>query len=87
MPGVYLVAQDTIIANATGVYLQNGYIQDAAGWNWTTGDLIYASTTAGRLLGSASIPSGSGDQVQIVGIATSANEIKFMPNLMLIEIE
>jgi len=68
--------------------LLQGYICKTS-WNWTLGagtaNLIYVSTTTGTLTQTA--PSATGDQVQIVGYAVSADAIYFNPNLMLIEIQ
>jgi len=56
-------------------------------WNWTIGGLIYVSTDPTTTEGlTQTAPSGSGDQVQIVGVALSANAILVTPNYMLIEI-
>jgi len=43
------------------------------GWTWTVGAPIYLSDTAGELTQTA--PSGSGDAVQLVGWATSVDEM------------
>lgn len=60
--------------------LLQGYMRND-GWNWTTvGGLIYVSTATGELTQTA--PSGASDVVQIVGYATSADEIYFTPNLI-----
>jgi len=63
--------------------LLRGFIRDDT-WNWTVGGLIYASTTTGGLTQTA--PSGSGDQVQVVGIATHADRMYFNPSYVLVEI-
>jgi len=63
--------------------LKYGYIRND-GWDWTPGGLVYVSTTAGQLTQSA--PSGSGEQVQIVGYATSADVLFFNPNYTMVEI-
>jgi hypothetical protein len=53
-------------------------------WDWTIGGLVYASTTAGEL--TQTPPSGTGDQVQVLGVAYSADEISFQPSPILIEV-
>lgn len=63
--------------------LLQGFMRDDT-WNWTVGGIIYVSTTAGNLTQTA--PSGTGDQVQVVGIATHADRIWFNPDFNLIEI-
>jgi len=60
-----------------------GYIRND-GWNWTTGDLVYVSTAVGELTQSA--PNGSGEQVQVIGYATSTDVIFFNPNLALVQV-
>lgn len=82
MPVRYM-AIATISADASGLFLRSGIVRNAA-WNWTVGGLIYADVTAGALTQTA--PSGSGDQVQIVGIATHADRMDFNPSPVLVEI-
>jgi len=83
MPSIAL-ATAPINAEATGTFIRRGLVTNSA-WNWSTiGGYIYASTTPGALTQMA--PSGSGDQVQIVGIAVSATQIDFDPQLILIEV-
>lgn len=88
MPALAM-ATDTISADATGVFLLNGFIRDDT-WNWTVGGLIYAgsgatsSHTAGAINQAA--PNGSGDQVQVIGIAYSADVIYFCPSLNTLEL-
>lgn len=62
--------------------LTHGYVMSTS-WSWTAGDPVYVSTTAGGLTQTA--PSGTGDQVQVIGIAVDANAILIMPDLTLIE--
>ena len=72
----------TVLALETGTgtkkVLHHGYMRND-GWNWSSlGQPVYVSTTSGAL--TQTKPSGSGDQVQIVGIATHADRIFFNPN-------
>ena len=53
-------------------------------WTWTVGGLIYADTTIGGFTQTA--PSGSGDQVQVVGYAVHADTMWFDPDLTLVEV-
>lgn len=55
--------------NATEVMIQGTVRNDA--WNWTIGGAIYLSGTAGGLTQTA--PSASGDKVQVVGYALTAD--------------
>ena len=82
MPGV-AIALETINADATGDFLRSGFARDDT-WNWTVGGIIYVSTTAGSMTQTA--PSGTGDQVQAVGVAYSADVIDFRPSLVLAEV-
>ena len=63
--------------------LLSGFIRNDA-WAWTVGGEVYVSDTVGTLTQTA--PSGSGDQVQRVGIATHADRLYFNPDLTVIEI-
>ena len=55
------------------------------GWNWTSiGQPIYVSTTSGVL--TQTKPTGVGDQVQIVGIATHADRMLFNSNYAVAEV-
>jgi len=56
----------------------------STGWTWTVGQPLYVSTTQGTMTQTA--PSGSGDIVRKVGIAHSANLIRFDPSPDYIEI-
>jgi hypothetical protein len=59
-----------------------GFIRDDS-WSFTPGDLLYCST-AGYVVTTA--PSGSGDQVQVIGVATHADRVFFNPSYVLVEI-
>ena len=52
-------------------------------WDWSAGP-IYISLTTGAL--TQTIPSGTGDQVQIVGFALSADTMYFRPDSTVVEI-
>lgn len=80
---VIALATAAISAEATGVLLLRGYVRDDT-WTWTVGGLIYASTTAGGLTQTA--PSEFGDQVQVVGVAITADIMYFDPSPVLVEI-
>lgn len=85
MPG-FAMALAAINAAASGEWLLRGFARNDA-WTWTPGGLIYVSVTAttGNTL-TQTAPSGAGDQVQIVGIATHADRMWFNPSLVLVEI-
>lgn len=69
--------------NGSKYVLLNGFARDDT-WNWTPGGFLYVSATEGELTQTA--PSASGEQVQIVGIATQADRIYFAPNYSIVEI-
>jgi len=78
------VAVATIDENAEGEFLLSGFIRNDA-WDWTPNGLIYIDkTTAGLLTQTA--PAVSGDQVQVVGVAVTADIIFFNPNYILAEV-
>lgn len=54
-----------------------GLVRDDT-WNWTPGDELYVSTTAGGI--TATAPSGSGDVVRVIGHAVTADVIFLNPS-------
>ena len=80
---VKAMALASISADASGKFLLFGWVRDDT-WAWTVGGLIYASVTGGAL--SQTAPSSSGDQVQVVGWAYSADIMFFNPNYALVEL-
>jgi len=85
---VIAIALESITANSEGKVLLHGFLRDDT-WNWTLGGtssgLIFADTTAGSI--TQTPPSGSEDQVQVVGVATHADRMFFNPNYTLVEIK
>lgn len=78
------IAPAAIADTATGTILLQGFIRDDT-WNWTLGGILYAdNTTAGGMTQTA--PSGTGDLVQAVGVALSADVVYFNPSLTLVEV-
>ena len=77
------IAPAAISDTATGTILLQGFIRDDT-WTWTAGGIVYASGTAGAMTQTA--PSGSGDFVQALGIALSADVVYFNPSLTLVEV-
>ncbi len=84
MPAM-VMAIATISADASGNLLHQGYVRDDT-WNWTVGGLIYVTTTGttGNSL-TQTAPTGSGDQVQVVGYAVTADIMFFNPSMVLVE--
>jgi hypothetical protein len=75
--GLLAMATATISAAASGVFLLRGYIRDDS-WAWTVGNPLYVSTTPGNP--TATRPSGTGDQIRVVGFAKHADYIWFNPS-------
>lgn len=76
------IALDSISADASGLFLSRGRVRVDA-WNWTTGGIVYPSTTKRNMTQSA--PDGAADQIQAVGVATDPNELLFTPYPILVE--
>lgn len=85
MPGLYM-AIETIAGGSAGYWLRSGFARDDT-WAWTPGQPVYVSTngTTGNTL-TQTAPTGSGDQVQIVGVATHADRIDFRPSQVIVEL-
>lgn len=62
--------------NALLVALPGSFVRDDT-WSWTVGGAIYASTTVGAMTQTA--PNATDDVVRVVGYATNADTIYFMP--------
>jgi len=67
----------------TNLVLVDGYVCNT-NWSFTPGGLIYVSTNEGVV--TASVPTASGDFIQVIGYATTADTIHFSPNSILIEL-
>jgi hypothetical protein len=80
---VTAMAAATISADTAGVFLRQGWARDDTLTN-TVGGKIFASTTAGGQTQTA--PSGSGDQVQVIGLAEHADYFYFNPSLDVLEL-
>jgi len=63
--------------------LLHGFLRNDA-WSFTPGAPVYVSPTAGEL--TQTIPTGTGQQVQVLGYATASNIIYFNPDFTLIEL-
>jgi hypothetical protein len=70
---------ETIAENSEGTFLLQGFIRDDSEWNFTIGDLVFLSTTAGEVTQTA--PSGADDCVVVVGVALTADVLYFNPSL------
>ena len=82
--GAVFMAMGTIANNAKGLFLVNGVVRDDSAYNFTIGGMVYLSTTAGGVTQTA--PSGTGDVVQVLGVALTADKFLFNPNLAMVEI-
>lgn len=83
MPAIAL-ATGSISENAAGEFLLQGFIRDDL-WDWTPGGLLYVSKSVGGAL-TQTLPAASGEQVQVVGVAITADIIYFSPSFELVEI-
>lgn len=84
---VIAMATAAITADASGVFLLLGFVRKDA-WAWTIGGLLYADEGTGGTIGgmTQTAPAGAGDQVQVIGIAITADIIYLCPCLELVEI-
>jgi len=82
MPGAGLAMQTITANNECDILLFGVYRDDT--WGYTVGKILYVSCTPGPPTEVA--PVGSGDQVQVVGIALTATLILFNPSYELVEI-
>jgi signal peptidase I len=83
MPCKFLAGEGGTGANIK-IILPGSYVRNDS-WNWTTlGGPLYVSTSVGTL--TQTKPTGSGDQIQIVGYATHADRIFFYPDPTVIEL-
>jgi hypothetical protein len=90
MPGCVMATAATS-ADAAGVFILPGTVihLHTLAPGWTIGGLVYAgssgtSHTAGAI--NQGVPSGSGDQVQVVGVALAADILLFLPSLVVVEV-
>ena len=83
-----VMAIEAIAANDTGLVLHVGYYRNDALYNWVLGageaNLLYVSTTPGAMTQTA--PSGTGDQVQVVGYVVTADIVFFNPSYVVAEV-
>lgn len=80
---VALVATESMAADNSGLFLIQGIVRNDA-WTFTPGGRVYAGITAGTMTQTA--PSGSGQVVQVLGIATHATRILFNPSMDTLEL-
>lgn len=82
MPAMGIALGTYSVGNAANI-LVYGFVTETD-WNWTTGNLLYVSTTTGDF--TATAPSGNADVVQAVGLAVNADTILFNPSLTMVEV-
>ena len=75
----------TVTTGNPGTYLMLGIARNDA-WAWTVGGYVYLSTTGttGNTL-TQTAPSGAGDIIQVLGVATHADRMYFRPELIQFE--
>ncbi len=79
-----MVSTGTISSNASGIFFLHGVFRNDA-WNWTVGGKLYVSAGTAGLI-TQTKPATTGNQVQIVGYALSADEIYFNPSSTYVEV-
>lgn len=83
MPAIAL-ATWSIDENDEGEFLLQGFLRYNT-WDWTPGGLLYVSREFAGLL-TQTLPALTGEQVQVVGVAITADIIHFNPSYELVEI-
>jgi hypothetical protein len=73
MPALGICTSASTNTNPVDVMVQG--VMKLTGWSFTIGNDIFVSTTAGDV--TATAPSGTGDTVQKVGVATAADAVYF----------
>ena len=76
-------------ADAVGTFLLHGFIHAATNFpTYTVGAVVYTpeAETAGKNVPEEAAPDTSGDFVQILGIAHTANILYFNPEMTVIEV-
>ena len=81
--GFVVMSTGTISADATGIFLKEGFIRDDT-WTWTVGAELWAPLTPGNP--SETKPSATGDIIRLMGYAYSADIIYFNPDKTYIEV-
>jgi hypothetical protein len=77
------IATASISNGSSGTFMTYGYARDDSDWSWTPNGLIFVSDgTAGAL--TQTVPTGTGHQVQVVGVAITAHIIYFYPQITII---
>jgi hypothetical protein len=87
MPVVAMAAAD-ISADATGVFLLQGFLQDNGTFPaYTVGGTLYApeAETSSQNVPEQTAPDSDGDFVQVLGFAVTANSVYFNPSNDVIE--
>lgn len=80
---VIALASTAITAGSTGIFLLHGIARNDTGYTWTTGGLVFLSTTAG--LPTQTAPSATNNVIQVVGVALAANLLYLNPSLVMVE--
>jgi hypothetical protein len=83
------MAAEDISADAAGVFLLKGFLQDNGSFpSYTAGDTLYTpeAETSSQNVPETAAPDTDGDFVQIIGWAVDANTVYFDPDLTIIEV-
>jgi hypothetical protein len=81
--GLVMMSTGAISADASGTFLNKGFIRDDT-WNWTIGAELFISITPGNPTDTK--PSGSTDIVRVIGYAYGSHVLFFEPSKSYIEV-
>lgn len=84
MPAI-AIATEAITADAYGTLLLFGFVRNDGWAAWTVGGLLYVNDVTAGLMDQV-LPADAGEQVQVIGIAFTAQIIFFNPSYELVEI-
>jgi len=84
MPAI-VIATEAITANAYGTFLLFGFVRNDGWAAWTVGGLLYVNDVTAGLMDQV-LPADAGEQVQVLGIAFTAQIIYFNPCFEIVEI-
>lgn len=82
LPAVAM-ATAAIDADDSDAFILYGFVRNDS-WDWTPNTMIFVDTTAGGMTQTA--PSSTGNQIQVVGVAITADIMLFNPQVMVLEL-
>lgn len=82
LPAVAM-ATAAIDADDSDAFILYGFVRNDS-WDWTPNTMIFVDTTAGGMTQTA--PNSTGNQIQVVGVAITADIMLFNPQVMVLEL-